>query len=325
MTIADGLQTKNIAHAVDLLKAGALLAFATETVYGLGADAMQTQAVAKIYAAKGRPSDHPLIVHIASAAQCSYFCPPLPAYAEALAAAFWPGPLTLILPRRNGIASAAAADQASIGLRCPSHPVAQALLHAALQAGIKGIAAPSANRFGRISPTCAEHVETEFITEFATEPGTEPLRPSANLYILDGGPCTLGIESTIIDCTQDRPILLRPGTLTRHSIETACGMPLDTPKATSPKAPGTLASHYAPSARLRLIDPSTSTQLSPNPPPGVALYHLPSNPAQAAHNLFSDLRALDAKQPQEIWVLLPANTPNQEWEGVLDRLRRAAY
>jgi len=191
------------------LQAGRLLALPTETVYGLAADADAPEAVARIYAAKGRPADHPLIVHVGGS-QPAHWQPALAHYTRAcpdfalrLMAACWPGPLTLILPRRPGVASAAAGGQGSIGLRCPAHPVAQAVLQAALQVGIRGLAAPSANRFGRLSPTRAEHVAAEFAGLLSDD----------ELLILDAGPCQVGIESTIIDCSRSQPVLLRPGVL----------------------------------------------------------------------------------------------------------------
>ena len=202
------LAIENIAKAAALLKAGELVGFPTETVYGLGADACNEAAVAKVFAAKGRPSDHPLIVHVTDAAQAGEFADAIAPFAARLMQAFWPGPLSLILPRRAGVAAAAAGGQASVGLRCPSHPVAQALLQAARDAGVAGVAAPSANRFGRVSPTTALHVQEEL---------------GAGLFILDGGACPVGIESTIIDCTRAAPVLLRPGMLDLAAIESACG------------------------------------------------------------------------------------------------------
>ena len=188
--IRPGSDPAAIAEAAERIRQGALVGFPTETVYGLGADASNDAAVALIFAAKGRPSDHPLIVHVASAAQVADYASDVPAFAARLIEAFWPGPLTLILPRRAGVAAAAAGGQNSIGLRCPAHPVALALL----QACGTGLAGPSANRFGRVSPTTALHVQEEL---------------GEDLLVLDGGPCAVGIESTIIDCTRGRPVLLR--------------------------------------------------------------------------------------------------------------------
>ncbi len=322
--ILPGHDSAALAQAAERLRAGELVALPTETVYGLGADASSDTAVAKIFAAKGRPADHPLIVHVASSAQVGDYATAVPAFAQRLIDAFWPGPLTLILPRREGVATAAAGGQGSIGLRCPSHPVAQALLRAAGT----GVAAPSANRFGRVSPTTAQHVEEEF------GPG---------LLVLDGGACPVGIESTLIDCTRGAPVLLRPGSITRAQVEAACGQPLAAPEAVplaAPRASGTLESHYAPRAKVRLMAADELQQRLAalgvyannlgvwcrQPPPdlgaGVLWRRQSEGAAQAAQQLFATLRELDARGVQQIWVELPPDTP--EWEGVRDRLRRAA-
>ena len=215
--ILDGTSAAVVAQAVQALASAELVAFPTETVYGLGADACNEAAVAKIFAAKGRPSDHPLIVHVADGSAVAGFASQVPDFAQRLMQAFWPGPLTLILPRRSDRAAAAAGGQDSIGLRCPAHPVAHALLLACARAEppIAGLAAPSANKFGRVSPTTAEHVRSEF---------------GDQLLVLDGGPCRVGIESTIVDCTRSVPVLLRPGVLTRQQVEAACGQSLRLPQ-----------------------------------------------------------------------------------------------
>lgn len=238
-----------IAEAARVLRAGGLVAFPTETVYGLGADATSDMAVAGIFKAKGRPSDHPLIVHVAAGIKgteaLSRFAQPLPLFAQKLVQVFWPGPLTLIVTRQPGVGAAAAGGQDTIGLRCPSHPVAQALLEACAELGVPGVAGPSANRFGRVSPTTAQHVHDEF---------------GDDLLVIDGGACEVGIESTIVDCSRGAPVLLRPGVITRAQIEAACGEKvsdrdvLDTP---DPRASGTLEAHYAPNAKVRLMDAKT--------------------------------------------------------------------
>jgi L-threonylcarbamoyladenylate synthase len=310
-----------IAQAVAQLRAGALVALPTETVYGLAADALNDAAVARIYAAKGRPADHPLIVHLASSAQVRDYAAAVPDFAQRLMDAFWPGPLTLILPRRPEVAAAAAGGQASIGLRCPSHPVAQAVL----QAFGHGLAAPSANRFGRVSPTTAAHVQDEF---------------GPQLLVLDGGPCEVGIESTIIDCTRGAPVLLRPGQITPAQIEAACGQALASGLSqAAPRASGTLESHYAPNARLELMSGSSLQarlqQVRPGPLIGLWSRHAPAqpvseliwreqpaDPAAAAQQLFAVLRELDAHGVQAIWVEQPPHGP--AWDGVRDRLQRAA-
>ena len=326
--ILPGQDPAAIGRAVQALAAGELLGLPTETVYGLAADSLRDEAVARIFSAKGRPADHPLIVHVASQAQVPLFASAVPDFAQRLMDAFWPGPLTLILPRLPGVATASAGGQSSIGLRCPSHPVAQALLLAAAAAGMPGLSAPSANQFGRVSPTTARHVQGEF---------------GDALLILDGGECEVGIESTIVDCTRGAPVLLRPGQISRTQIEQACGQPLQdkaTLAAPAPKASGTLESHYAPRARVRLMDEATihqrlralgvhagnlgvwSRHTLPDTGASVLWRQQAAQPATVAHDLFAVLRDLDARAVQQIWVELPPDTP--EWEGVRDRLQRAA-
>jgi L-threonylcarbamoyladenylate synthase len=325
----------SIAQAAQALRDGQLVGLPTETVYGLAANATDDAAVAKIFAAKGRPADHPLIVHVASAEQVPRFAAQVPDFAQRLIDAFWPGPLTLILPRQLGVATASAGGQDSIGLRCPSHPVAQQLLQACVALGVHGVSAPSANRFGRVSPTTAAHVQSELGPE---------------LLILDGGECEVGIESTIIDCTRGEPVLLRPGQITRLEIEAACGHAVRAKEAAqdlggqaAPRASGTLESHYAPRAKVRLMSASDIVAklraLGPHANnlglwsaerpddgagsgAGVLWLAQPQNAEQAAHDLFSVLRELDARGVQQIWVQWPPDTP--EWEGVRDRLQRAA-
>ena len=328
MTLLRGDDPAALAAAAQRLADGGLVAFATETVYGLGARADDDAAVAGIFAAKGRPADHPLIVHVAALAQAATFAAELPAAARRLAEAFWPGPVAVIVPRRAGFADAAAGGQASIGLRCPSHPVAQALLREAARRGVPGVAAPSANRFGRVSPTSAAHVVQEF---------------GPALWVLDGGDCPVGIESAIVDCSRGAPVLLRPGVLTRAQLEAALGEPLRTADAQAPRAPGTLASHYAPRAPVRLLPTAALARAldaadadAPRAGAGLAVYsrqlgqgragvlwqRRPDDPAALAHELFAVLRRFDDEGAAEIWVEQPPDDP--AWEGVTDRLRRAA-
>ncbi len=321
----DGLDPAAIARAADVIAAGDLVAFATETVYGLGANAADDRAVARIFALKGRPSGHPLIVHVAEATDAATFAARLTPMANQLIDAFWPGPLTVIVARAEGRAAAAAGGQATIGLRCPAHPVAHALLVAARERGATGIAAPSANRFGRVSPTTAAHVAAEFGDE---------------LLVLDGGACRVGIESSIVDCSGHHPVLLRPGVLTRERIEEAVGESLLDAGADSPRAPGTLESHYAPTARVRLMTTATlktalqmlgaeplklavySRSVPSGVAPGLRHRRMPARPEQAAHELFGVLREFDDEGVQLIWIEeLP---PGAEWDGVRDRLQRAA-
>ena len=314
-----------IADAARLLAAGELVAFPTETVYGLGANALDPAAVAKIFAAKGRPADHPLIVHVRDVDGARAFAREWPASAQKLADAFWPGPLTVIVPRREGLATASAAGQESIGLRCPAHPVARALLDAAAALGVAGVSGPSANRFGRISPTTAAHVFEEF---------------GDAMTIVDGGECDAGIESAIVDCSRGAPALLRPGVLTRAQIEAVLGQPLRAAGSDAPRASGTLEAHYAPRAKLRLMPADqlrvalgVLSKAGANP---VAVYcrtvtpdrsvrasrSMPDNPIAAAHELFAALRELDASGASLIWVETPPDAP--AWDGVRDRLQRAA-
>ena len=320
-------------QAAERIRAGELVAFPTETVYGLGADASNDVAVAKIFAAKGRPADHPLIVHVAGAGQVMHYASNVPPFAGRLIQAFWPGPLTVILPRRPGVASAAAGGQDSIGLRCPAHPVALAFL-AACNTGVAG---PSANRFGRVSPTTAQHVRDEF---------------GDAVLVLDGGPCEVGIESCIIDCTRGQPVLLRPGVLTRAQLEAACGERVLSGqeadqrlvRSATPRAPGTLASHYAPNARVRLMDAKaiqTALDVLGTDAAHIAVYaraimriqssrvvfrRMPDDAGATAQQLFAVLRDFDAQGVKLIWVeSLPEKGPEAAaWEGVRDRLMRAA-
>jgi L-threonylcarbamoyladenylate synthase len=314
-----------LAAAAAELAAGRLVAFPTETVYGLGARADDDKAVALIYEAKGRPTDHPLIVHLADTAAAAAFTTEPGDAAQRLMAAFWPGPLTVVVPRRGECGRAAAGGQSSIALRVPAHPVALALLRAAALRGVAGVAGPSANRFGRVSPTAAAHVLQEF---------------GPALTVLDGGRCAVGIESTIIDCTRERPALLRPGQLGRAAIEAVLGRPLADADAASPRAPGTLASHYAPRARVEVLDGVALRHRLQTGPTGAAggvgVYsrlaptggsgwiHRPmaADAASVAHDLFAVLREFDEAGVAAIWVERPP--PGPEWDGVRDRLQRAA-
>lgn len=325
--VVDGSLPSSLARAVQALGAGELVAFPTETVYGLGADAGNDAAVVKIFAAKGRPSDHPLIVHVADGEGVSHFAASVPDFARRLIDAFWPGPLTLILPRRAGVGQAAAGGQDSIGLRCPAHPVAHALLLAGRLAKppLHGLAGPSANQFGRVSPTTAAHVRSEF---------------GEQLLVLDGGPCSVGIESTIVDCSRGRPVLLRPGVLTRAQIEQALGQPLADADGAAPRTSGSLESHYAPRATVRLMDArSLQTALELLGPdaakiavysrgvlrsdaPGVLRRRMPDDPVETARQLFAVLRQFDEQAVRLIWVETPPADP--EWDGVRDRLQRAS-
>ena len=335
----------SVAACADILAAGGLVAFPTETVYGLGADAGNDAAVAQIFAAKGRPADHPLIVHVFDADSADYFAASMSEFARKLIAAFWPGPLTIIVPRKEGVAAASAGGQNSIGLRCPSHPMALELLRACAERGVMGLAAPSANKFGKVSPTTAQHVRDEL---------------GSTLAVLDGGACSVGIESTIIDCTRGAPVLLRPGVLQPQQIEVAMGCKLllneelaakyssrltaenalnSAPQA-APRASGTLESHYAPNARVRVMDAKalqTALDLLGQDAANIAVYsrailvskseriirrRMPDDALATAQQLFAVLREFDAQAVKLIWIeTLP---PDAAWDGVRDRLQRAA-
>lgn len=328
--ILDGTLDTSVQAAAVALQQGRLLGLPTETVYGLAADSDNDTAVAQIFAAKGRPANHPLIVHVADAAAITRYAKEVPVFAQQLIDAFWPGPLTLILPRLPHAAKASTGGQDSVGLRCPSHPVAHAVLQACQQLDppVWGVSAPSANKFGRVSPTTAQHVATEFGDE---------------LLVLDGGACEVGIESTIVDCTRGVPVLLRPGAITRDDIARACGQrPLSKEElsANTPRASGTLLAHYAPNAKVRLMDArqlQSALDILGSEGKNIAVYHrsplkctakgitlraMPQQALATARELFGTLRDFDEIGAQLIWIETPPDTA--DWEGVRDRLQRAA-
>lgn len=320
--------SSEIARAAAILRAGGLVAFPTETVYGLGADASAPAAVAKIFAAKGRPQDHPLIVHLPGIALLPLWARDIPAAAHKLAAAFWPGPLTLVLQRAADVPDCVTGGQDTVGVRIPGHPVALQLLQAFAgeQGGrvFSGIAAPSANRFGRISPTSAAHVRAEL--------------GAAVEMVLDGGECAVGIESTIVDLSRGRAVLLRPGQITPAQIAAVLGAEVDLPDAAAPRVSGALASHYAPRTPLHLVPaaelPARLAALrgkklavlaraeAPSGLPGVSWQAAPRAVAGYAHELYASLRRLDDLGCDLILVEMPPAAP--EWQGVNDRLSRAA-
>jgi len=315
------VNAETIARAAARLQSGELVAFPTETVYGLGADAGNADAVRRIFAAKGRPADHPVIVHLAEPADVARWARAVPETARRLAAAFWPGPLTIILPRAAHVSDAVTGGQDSVGLRVPSHPVARALL--AAFGG--GIAAPSANRFGRISPTTARHVADDLGAGVA--------------LILDGGACDVGIESTIVACIGDDPVLLRPGGIGIASLARVLGRAPRTAGAEAPRASGTLASHYAPKTPAMLVAPDALhaeiRQLASHDErlavlartvarPRETIERWVQAPAEApayAHDLYANLRALDAAAADVI--LIEAVPAGPAWLAVNDRLARA--
>jgi L-threonylcarbamoyladenylate synthase len=313
----------DIAEAAAILARGGLVAFPTETVYGLGADATRADAVARIFAAKGRPAAHPLIVHLAPGAALDDWAEGVPESARRLAAAFWPGPLTMILRRGPRIAAEVTSGAPTVGLRMPSHPVASALL---AFAGVP-VAAPSANRFGHVSPTTADHVAADLGDDVD--------------YLLDGGSCHVGVESTIVDLSGDAPALLRPGGVSRADLERILGAPLAEPGAAAAPAPGTLPSHYAPRARVIAVAPAelaAAAAAAPAPvavlapaavlaattlPAGALPHALPDDPAAAARDLYAALRDLDRRGVATIVAALPADEAGIG-EAIADRLRRAA-
>jgi L-threonylcarbamoyladenylate synthase len=350
-----GIDHARIVEAAHRLAQGRLVAFPTETVYGLGADAENPAAVALIYAAKQRPAHHPVIVHLAPDTDPGYWAAALPPEARRLMAAFWPGPLTLILPRAAHIPDAVSGGQDSIGLRCPSHPVAQALLHvfSALKPhGCGGVAAPSANQFGQVSPTRAGHVRQEF-----------PHLDEQALMILEGGDSEVGIESTILDLSRlDRgvpPTLLRPGHIDVLQLAEVLGELPATPDAAAPRVSGSLKAHYAPRTPVLLAsraalsawagtadreaDDRRVAELhslvrscasgrpvavvvlgsAPGPAPaGVEWVVMPEDPAAYARRLYALLRELDGADFARIVLQRPPADP--AWQGVNDRITRAA-
>ncbi len=313
----------DVSRAAALLRAGELVAFPTETVYGLGADAGNPRAIAKIFAAKGRPADHPLIVHLPDVAHLERWASEIPEAAARLAAAFWPGPLTLILQRHPGVPDAVTGGQDTVGLRVPNHPLALQLL----REFDGGVAAPSANRFGRVSPTSAAHVREELGSKVA--------------MVLDGGPCAVGIESTILDLSAGAARILRPGMLDAAALGVVLGYPPEFGGMQNvPRVPGSLAAHYAPSIPLQLVAAAELAQaaraalgagrriavLAAAPPAfdhaNLTWHTASAEPAQFARELYARLRQLDA--PGCDLILVAAPPRDEAWRAVADRLRRAA-
>lgn len=308
-----------VAEAAACLRAGGVVAFPTETVYGLGADALNIEAVRRVFAIKRRPADHPLIVHLASAESLPDWAAHVPAAAWDLAHAFWPGPLTLVLPRQPHVPDAVTGGQDSVALRVPDHPLARQLIAAA-----GALVAPSANRFGRVSPTTAAHV-------------AEELGEAVDL-ILDGGPCAVGVESTIVSLLSDTPVLLRPGRITPEQLEAVLRRPVAR-RGAGVRAPGLLPAHYAPSTPIELVE---SVQLDARAaslaaaglrvavlekggaaalPPGVERVAMPHAPDAYARALYATLRACDRQGFDRLLVELPPAT--SDWLAVRDRLARA--
>ena len=335
--VPDAPPPESIREAVAVWRDGGLVAFPTETVYGLGADADSPQAVLSIFRAKGRPADHPVIAHVGSAEALDAWGTGLSSDARRLAQAFWPGPLTLIVARSQRAGDALTGGQPSVGLRCPSHPWARALLAAWCDArgdGASAIAAPSANRYGRISPSRAEHVLSDL-----------GLKPAGVVdLILDGGPCNLGIESTIIDCSGSDPRILRPGSIRSEQIEQCLNRPVASvaiADASAPRASGRMLAHYAPGkpvvllTRAGLIERALTQEEGlvlvlasqsdidalPASPHRVARV-LPVDPDACASVLYDELHRFDQGPAQVLHVVIPGSGPR--WLAVQDRLERAA-
>ncbi|MEO5692580.1 MAG: L-threonylcarbamoyladenylate synthase [Usitatibacter sp.] len=310
-----------IVDAAQRLLNGEAIGFPTETVYGLGADAANADAVAKIFALKGRPADHPLIVHFADPVALDEWAIEIPEAARVLAKHFWPGALTMILKKSSRVPGAVTGGQDTVGLRCPSHPMAQELLREFARIGSGAVAAPSANRFGHVSPTTAAHVREEF---------------GPDLMVLDGGECEIGLESTIIDLSRGTPVMLRPGGISREEIARVLGHAPRDRDAQAPRASGTLEAHYAPRTPLLIVDATAleeelrmhanSAVLAFNDPPSgvhaATWITTSADPLAYGHDLYANLRQLDDIGAQRILVQEPPSGP--EWEAVNDRLARAS-
>jgi L-threonylcarbamoyladenylate synthase len=306
-----------MASAAKQLIAGDLVAFPTETVYGLGADASNSAAVARIYSVKGRPNDHPLIVHIASMDRMGDWASEVPEYAIALARKFWPGPMTLILKRSELAGDFVTGGQDTVGVRVPDHVVALALLEAFEKAGGKGVAAPSANRFGHVSPTTAAAVVEELGVYLSKDD-----------LVLDGGACAVGVESTIIDCTGDMPKILRPGAITKEMIEQSTGLGVLGADAFAIRVSGSLESHYSPKAAVVLDQPPSAGQgfiamVDVASDAGVVRLAAPTTHDEFARVLYSALRDADEQGLDTVIVAQPAGSGIAV--AIRDRLKRAAF
>ena len=317
MTIISNCTASALKDAAASLIAGNLVAFPTETVYGLGADASNQQAVARIYEVKGRPTGHPLIVHTSTINNLDKWAKDIPEYAVKLARNFWPGPMTLILPRTDLAKDFITGGQKNVGIRVPAHTVALSLLKEfEIQGGI-GVAAPSANRFGKVSPTCADDVKAELSDYLKSDD-----------LVLDGGLSLIGVESTIIDCTQPVPTILRPGGITTEMISDLLNISIQvTTKQDSNqiKAPGLLESHYSPSAKVYLSNTPAPGDgfiaLSEFPtPPGVVRLSNPKNSEEYARTLYKALRLADSKKILRVFIIPPVGEDISM--AIRDRLKR---
>jgi L-threonylcarbamoyladenylate synthase len=319
MTIISNCTASALKDAAASLIAGNLVAFPTETVYGLGADASNQQAVARIYEVKGRPTNHPLIVHISSIDNLDKWAKEIPEYAVKLARAFWPGPMTLILPRTELVKDFITGGQNNVGIRVPAHTVALSLLKEfEIQGGI-GVAAPSANRFGKVSPTCADDVKAELSDYLKSDD-----------LVLDGGQSSVGIESTIINCTNTIPTILRPGAITATMINDLLGIQIEIflkNNGDQIRVPGLLESHYSPKAKVYLSGTPSAGDgfiaLSKFPtPPGVIRLTSPATNEEYARTLYQGLRLADSKKLTKVYVIEPEG--NDIAVAVCDRLQKAS-
>ena len=309
--------TDSVKAAAQSLIAGHLVAFPTETVYGLGADATNETAISKIYKAKGRPADHPLIVHIASIDAIDQWAQDISEYAINLARDFWPGPMTLVFNRSDLAKDFITGNQNTVGLRVPNQSIALALLKEFEALGGKGIAAPSANRFGAVSPTTAQAVKDEL----------ENYLDQSNDIILDGGPCQVGVESTIIDCTSQTPQILRLGAITKEMIQESTGLLVIDDSPTDIRVSGSLESHYSPNAKVVLDTfPASGEGFiaidSIQTPPGAIRLAAPSSIEGFARDLYSALRFADAQGLTKVYVIQPQGPGLAA--AIRDRLKRAA-
>ena len=315
--------TSDITKAVTALASGKLCAIPTETVYGLAANALDESAVARVFVAKERPTDHPLIVHVATAADVTEWITELPKWASDLTTAVWPGPLTIVGPRTEIASNSITGNQDTVAVRVPSHPIAQELLNQLKNIGVKGLVAPSANRFGHVSPTSSAHVLADL---------GEYLKAHGDL-ILDGGDCQVGVESTIVLATGSQPVILRPGAVTAADIKRITGVEVSKATINAPRVSGTLDSHYSPTAQVILVTDAAELELESNfgflalaqipTPPGMVRLAAPVTIEDFAHELYSCLRAGDDLKLKTIYVVPP--TGDGLAQAINDRLQRAAF
>lgn len=315
--------TNDISQAVTTLASGKLCAIPTETVYGLAANALDETAVARVFEAKERPADHPLIVHVATAADVSEWITELPHWAIELTQVVWPGPLTVVGPRTALASDSVTGNQGTVAVRVPSHPIAQELLIQLKAHGVKGLVAPSANRFGHVSPTSAAHVSAD-LGEYLSSHG---------YLILDGGDCQVGVESTIVLATGTAPVILRPGAITAADIKRITGIEVSENLANAPRVSGALDSHYSPTAQVILISDVPNTDFESNSgflalaqiptPAGLVRLGSPETIEDFAHELYSSLRAGDDQELKVIYVVPP--TGDGLAQAINDRLNRAAF